>query len=182
MHAENMLRFSEIPHLFQAPWKKQATMPITYTIDHDKRIVFVDPYGLLRKAELLQYQKEVWSRPDIRTYNECVNLDRVTAIHEDTVEDMQELAALAARMDALGQPTKTAIIAGNDYHYGLARMYEAHREILAAGDKQVLAFRSPDEALAWLAAPVSTAAGGTVKRLSVREEKDKIRGKPCNVQ
>jgi len=69
-----------------------------------------------------------------------------------SVGRIRDFAAFSATMDvpSAASPTKIAILAPQDFAFGVARMYEAHREADPAGMKRVAVFRTLDEALAYL--------------------------------
>jgi len=68
---------------------------------------------------------------------------------------VREMAGMAAAMDAVGPPTRLAIVAESDLHFGLARMYQAFREANPKSTREVRAFRDYAEALRWLKEPAS---------------------------
>jgi hypothetical protein len=61
-----------------------------------------------------------------------------------------KLANLSSSMDAPDSPSKLAIIATSDLHFGLGRMYQAHREMAKQSTKAVKVCRSREVALKWL--------------------------------
>jgi hypothetical protein len=128
-------------------------MPVTYDIDHEKRLVAASPHGLLTDAEIFGYQKEVWSRADTRGYDELIDMGGVTQVEFISTERVSKLADLSGIMDSPAIPSKLAIVATSDLHFGLGRMYQSHREMAVAGTKTVRVFRVRAEALKWLDAP-----------------------------
>lgn len=125
-------------------------MPLTFEIDHPLRIVFAQASGVLTPQDLFSYQEQVWALPEFRGYDECVDMSGVTMIVDATEKNMQALAALAVRSDDPMQPTRLAIIAREDLHFGLARMYGSYRSMHPSHSRQVGIFRTRDEALRWL--------------------------------
>jgi hypothetical protein len=128
-------------------------MPINHQIDHDQRLVIASPHGVLTDAEVFDYQMTVWSRPEVKGYNELVDMTAVAKIEYVSSARVNDLANLSASMDAEDAPSKLAIVATNDIHFGLGRMYEARREMAARSNKVVRVFRSRPEALQWLGVP-----------------------------
>jgi hypothetical protein len=63
---------------------------------------------------------------------------------------MRALASLSAEMDAPRASAKLAIIAPQDFAYGLGRMYEAYRSFQPSSTKEVMVFRTAPEAIAFL--------------------------------
>jgi hypothetical protein len=126
-------------------------MPITYTIDRPRRTVYASASGVLTPQDLFTYQTEVWSAPELRGYDECVDMLAVTDVEAATDSNMKALAELSARMDDPSAKSKFAIIAREDLHYGLARMYEAYRSMQPKSTRTLAIFRTREEALRWLA-------------------------------
>jgi len=127
-------------------------MPINYQIDHDRRLVVASPCGALTDADVFGYQQEVWSRPDTRGYDELIDMTNVNRIEFVSAERMSQLAELSGSMDSPESPSKLAIVATADFHFGLGRMYQTHREITKPGTKAVRVFRARPDALQWLGA------------------------------
>src|SRR5262245_54715009 len=103
-------------------------MPITYEIDHGQRLVTATPRGVLVDGDIFRYQQEVWSRADVKGYDELIDMTGVTEFEFLSTKRVAFLADLSASMDPPALTSKLAIIATTDLHYGLARMYETYRE------------------------------------------------------
>lgn len=125
-------------------------MPLTYEIDRSRRIVFTQAIGILTAQDIFAYQKEVWSDPELRSYDECVDMSAVTSIEGATEMNMRALAELSVQADNSAMPTKFAIIAAKDLHYGLARMYETYRSMQQKNARYISIFRTREDALRWL--------------------------------
>ena len=125
-------------------------VPIEYDIDFARRIVIVSPRGALTFEEITEYQRQVWTRPDIAGYNELVNMNEVTGINGDTINNVKQLAELSSAMDPSIGPSKLAIVATADFHYGMGRMYKVFRESHPGSPKQVQVFRDYEDAMCWL--------------------------------
>jgi hypothetical protein len=78
-------------------------------------------------------------------------MDEVTAIAGGTTDNVMHLASLSISMDAVIGPSRLAIIATKDYHYGMGRMYKTYREDHPGSTKAVGVFRTREEAMQWLA-------------------------------
>jgi hypothetical protein len=85
-------------------------MPVEWQVDHVRRLVVTDAHGTLTGEEILRYQREVWSRPDVAGYDELVDMSDVQDT-QPTTKLIQELAALSAAMDPEGSRSKFAIVA-----------------------------------------------------------------------
>lgn len=125
-------------------------MPIPYRIDDDRRRVIAEPAGELTTQDLFDYQREVWSRPELAGYDELVDMSRVEKVEFESSFKMRELARLSAKMNHSELRTRMAIVAAKDLHYGLGRMYEAYRAMAPGSTREVRTFRHAEEALAWL--------------------------------
>jgi len=125
-------------------------MPFVYEIDRHRRIVFTRAIGTLARQDFFDYQKEVWSSPEHRYFDECVDLSAAGSIEGATEDNMTALAELAVDTDDPARPSKLAIIAVENLHFGLARMYETYRGLHPKHARKVAVFRTRDEALRWL--------------------------------
>jgi hypothetical protein len=125
-------------------------MPITYVIDRTRRTVYVSASGVLTPQDLFTYQNKVWSAPEHRGLDECVDMLGVTDIVAATDSNMKALAELSARMDDPSVKSRLAIIAREDLHYGLARMYEAYRSMQPKSTRMLAIFRTREDAERWL--------------------------------
>ncbi|HMA43044.1 MAG TPA: hypothetical protein VKO86_03460 [Gemmatimonadales bacterium] len=127
-------------------------MSITYTIDHARRLVTAVGQGDLTGDDIFGYQQEVWSRPDVGGYDELIDMTNVQRIDLRSVDHVKQLAELAASMDPVAVQSKFAIVAPDDYAFGLGRMYESYRRLEGRSTKRVGVFRSMAEARAFLEA------------------------------
>ena len=125
-------------------------MSIEYRIDRKRRLVIVTGRGTVTPDELGNYQRTVWSNPEVAGYNELADMREVEHVIAASPEQMSGLARLAATMDAGPPSSKFAIVAPQDAVYGLGRMFEAYRGLESQSKKQVAVFRSMEEALQWL--------------------------------
>ena len=74
-------------------------MPLTYSIDHDRRLVLTIGTGTLTDADVFAYQRDVWSRPDVAGFSELIDMSGVEHIALPHVARVRELASLSAGMD-----------------------------------------------------------------------------------
>jgi hypothetical protein len=126
------------------------TVPIEYCVNHKQRIVVAWVIGSFSAQDMLIYQHEVWSRPDVAGYDELVDMTDVREFVHPTPERIRELALLSASMDVLSGGGKFAIVAPRDLAFGLGRMYETYRALEPRSTKEVGVFRTRPEALAFL--------------------------------
>ncbi len=127
-------------------------MPIEYSIHPEHRLVVARVHGKVTDTEVFDFQRAVWSREDVQGYDELVDTSGLEDLQLPSVGRIRDFAAFSATMDvpSAASPTKIAILAPQDFAFGVARMYEAHREADPAGMKRVAVFRTLDEALAYL--------------------------------
>ena len=125
-------------------------MSIEYHIDHGRRLVLASASGMLTPEDLFNYQRIVWSLPEVRGFNELVDMRKVEEILSPTFEHISELAKLSANMDDNTIATKFAIVASDTFAYGMGRLYEAFRNVNPRSTKKVRVFRSMQEAIDWI--------------------------------
>lgn len=89
-------------------------------------------------------------------YNELIDMSGVSRIEFVSSERVSELANLSGGMDSPVSPSKLAIFAASDLHFGLGRMYESYRQSGTQGTKEVRVFRALQEALQWLGVSIKT--------------------------
>lgn len=125
-------------------------MPIDHEVDHKRRLVTAKGRGKLTDQDVFDYQRGVWSRPEVAGYDELVDMSGIEGIDLPSIERVRELAQLSAAMDEGAPPSRLAIVAPKDYAFALGRLYEAHRGLDQRSRKQVSVFRTVKDALAWL--------------------------------
>jgi hypothetical protein len=125
-------------------------MSIESEIDHERRLVTARGRGTLTHEDVFGYQREVWSRADVAGYDELVDLSGIDRIDQPSTGEVRSLATLAASMDPKGSRSKLAIVARDDFAFGLGRMYETYRGLDPRSTKEVRVFRTVPEALAYL--------------------------------
>jgi hypothetical protein len=67
-------------------------MPIEYRIDSERRIVIARGYGTFTHADVLRYQRDVWSRPELAGYDELVDMSHVELIALSSTGRLREVA------------------------------------------------------------------------------------------
>jgi hypothetical protein len=126
------------------------SMPIDYSIDHERRLVHARAHGVFTHEDVFGYQRDAWSSKDVAGYDEIVDMSDVESIVQPPVENVRDLASLAAEMDLGTAPSRLAIVAPTDIAYGLGRMYQAYRETDERSHKEVAVFRKRDDAFAFI--------------------------------
>ena len=128
-------------------------MPIDVQIEAAPRIVIATPRGTMTHRDMMEYQKSVWTRPEVAGFHEIVDMTKVEKVDFVSPEWVREITSLAAGMDAPGQRTRMAIVAVNEFHVGLAQMYGTLRSADPRSMREVRTFPSMAEALAWVTSP-----------------------------
>ncbi len=124
-------------------------MAIEYKVDHARRLVWATGSGHLTGDDIMNYQREAWSRPDVKGFNELVDMSAVEQFDMPTARDLKELAGTSAAMDTRTR-SKFAIVAPRDDAFGVGRMYETYRRLEHQSTKEVGVFRTLGEAFAFL--------------------------------
>lgn len=106
-------------------------------------------HGILTGDDVFQYQHDVWSKPEVRGYDELMDMSDVERIDLPSVRRLKDLASFSADMDSPAT-TKFAILAPQDEAFGLGRMYETYRRLEDKSTKQVGVFRSLEAAMEFL--------------------------------
>jgi hypothetical protein len=137
-------------------------MPYDLRIDHDMRLVIATVWGDVTESEVLAYENEsLWSLPELRGYSELIDVIRVNEITFRLARHFPRFADTSARKDLPGEAAGCLlIVAADDFHFGLGRMYQAHRELHPSTQRKVGVFRTMDDALVWLAAERGSTGAG----------------------
>ena len=118
-------------------------------IDHERRRVVGVAAGTLEDRDLYAYQKEAGQFPGYDGIFDGTAVDRLRDI---TSASLKKLADVAAAADRADRNAKLVIIASQDVHFGLGRMYGSLRECSPHATKKSAVFHTWEEAEQWLAA------------------------------
>lgn len=135
-------------------------MPISYTVDHEHRLVRVKGAGIFTDDDVFGYQREIMSRTDVLGYDELVDMTNVIRIELPSFERVKDLAKLSAEMDARHPPGRFAIIAPGDVPFMLGRLFKGIRAMIPGATREIGVFRTPEEAETWLRRPRAAAEPG----------------------
>ena len=124
-------------------------MSISIQIDHERRRVVGVAEGTLEDRDLFAYQQEAGRFPD---YDEWFDGTAVEHLRDITSASLKKLADVAAAADCADRNAKLVIIASQDVHFGLGRMYGSLRECSPHATKKSAVFHTWEEAEQWLAA------------------------------
>jgi hypothetical protein len=128
-------------------------MPAEYNIDKSIKLIVTTWSGVASDSELIdalsKYHQEIRSQADYHTYNEILDLSRVSSFMLST-DGIKNLAQLAVNADVENVKTKLAIIVSTPLAYGLGRMYVTYRSLVPGGGKEVRVYKMYRDALAWM--------------------------------
>jgi len=119
-------------------------MPAFYKIDKERKLVMSAGSGVLTREDLLGHQERLLKDPEFDpTFSQLLDFTHITKV-DITPEDVR----LAARKTIFSPQSHRAMLVKDDLQFGLARMFEIHREL--NGEKGIRVFRNIDEALDWV--------------------------------
>ncbi len=123
-------------------------MTIAYRPDPDSRIVIATCTGTLTPEDAREASRTVWSRPEWR--GRGILWDFRGAELGFRPDDVRAFAQFILENQPPEPPPRIAILTGRDVDFGMARMYEVHRQHPSTG---LRVFRDYDEAIGWLLPP-----------------------------
>jgi hypothetical protein len=115
-----------------------------YKIDKERRLVLSFGVGVLTKADLLGHMERLSKDPDFDPdFSQVLDFRQITAL-EIGPEDVRQLA----QRNIFSPRSRRAFVVKDDLQFGLARMFEIHREL--KGETGIRVFRTFDEAMDWI--------------------------------
>src|SRR5579864_1804916 len=115
-----------------------------YTIDKKRRLVLSSGNGALTKEDLLGHMERLSKDPDFNPeFCQVVDFTQITAVEVEP-EDVRQLA----QRNIFSPRSRRAFVVKDDLQFGLARMFEIHREL--KGETGIRVFRTFDEAMDWI--------------------------------
>jgi hypothetical protein len=124
---------------------EQTKMSCDYSIDKERRLVLVTAWGELTAKTVRDYRDRLIHDPAFEpTFHQLVDFTKVTHVTLDAAD----IRALAAP-PIFARGSKRAFVVSSDEMFGLARMFEIHRQM--RGAQEILqVFRDKDVAVRWL--------------------------------
>ena len=99
---------------------------------------------MLTKADLLGHMERLSKDPDFDPdFSQVLDFRQITAL-EIGPEDVRQLA----QRNIFSPRSRRAFVVKDDLQFGLARMFEIHREL--KGETGIRVFRTFDEAMDWI--------------------------------
>jgi len=124
-------------------------MPAFFKIDKERRIVMTTASGAFTLDDALDHQQRLRNDPEFDpSFSQLLDLTHVSSI-EIGPADVRRLA----EENLFSSKSRRAILVNSDLAFGLARIFEVHRE--SAGESGINVFRDLDEALDWILAKSS---------------------------
>jgi len=121
-------------------------MPVDYTIDAERQLVYSRAWGEVTDAELLDHQGRLALDPRFNAdFSQLLDFVGVTSHGGLTASGIRAIA----QRHLYGPHSRRAIATPDATGYGLARMFETYRDI-AGGEEQIRVFTSLDDAWKWL--------------------------------
>jgi hypothetical protein len=115
-----------------------------YKIDKERRLVLSSGAGVLTKEDILGHMERLSKDPDFDPdFSQLMDFTQITAL-EIGPEDVRRFA----ERNIFSSHSRRAMVVRNDLQFGLARMFEIHREL--NGETGIRVFRTLDEALDWI--------------------------------
>ena len=122
-------------------------MPISYSIDHNRRIIFETWTGEITATDLGEYWKRYLADPDVMAIRRTlVDLRQCRILFTST--DMSDLIRSLVIPRLEGKDWKTAIVTEHPVQFGVSRQYQ----MFAASFSKDSIFHEPEAGLAWLLA------------------------------
>lgn len=121
------------------------TMPITYSIDREEKIIMETWVGTVDKDVLAEYWKLYLDNPDVMEIRRTIVDLRESEIIF-TGSQLQHLVNSIALPALNGRAWKTAIVAKNSLQFGISRQYQVFAEVYS----EDTIFNSIDEARDWI--------------------------------
>lgn len=119
-------------------------MPAFYKIDKERRVVLSSGAGVLNRADIQGHMDRLSSDPDFDpNYSQILDFTHLAGV-DIGPEDVRQFA----QRNIFSPQSRRAFVVKDDLQFGLARMFEIHREL--NGETGIRVFRTIDEALDWV--------------------------------
>jgi hypothetical protein len=119
-------------------------VPAFYKIDKERRVVLSSGAGVLNRADIQGHMDRLSSDPDFDpNYSQILDFTHLAGV-DIGPEDVRQVA----QRNIFSPQSRRAFVVKDDLQFGLARMFEIHREL--NGETGIRVFRTIDEALDWV--------------------------------
>jgi len=121
-----------------------SKMPVFYKIDKERKIVMSSGSGVLTIEDIIGHQERLLNDPEFDpSYSQLSDFTHVTKVQLSSEDER-----LAAKKNIFLHRSRRPLVVKNDVQYGVARMFEIHRD--SAGEVGIRVFRNIEEALSWV--------------------------------
>lgn len=128
-------------------------MPAKHKVDIKAKLIITSWVGDASDKDfidaLTDYQIKFQNHPQYWDFNEVVDFSKMSNI-KLTMEGLKKIGEIAARSDSSKFQRKLAIVVRSTRAYGIAKLYEAYRNISKKANKEVRAFINEKEAYEWV--------------------------------
>jgi hypothetical protein len=132
-------------------------MPVTMEIRPDENLIVHEILGKFTLADFKATMNAEISHPEFRAGMDALwDFSRGDASGISQADVMRMAEIMTAASDRRGSAYRIAVIAPDDLHHGLTRMYAGHT---AGIDREINIFRERGAALGWLRGAEADAAG-----------------------
>lgn len=119
-------------------------MPIEFSIDAQRGVVFSKAVGVIRFADALDHMDRLRRDPLFRPeFSELYDFRPITELAMSSAE-VRELATRTV----FAAESQRAFLVSSDLGFGMSQMFRSYREI--GGERGIQVFKAEDEARAWL--------------------------------
>ena len=119
-------------------------MSAFYKIDKERKLVLSSGTGVLTKEDILGHMDRLSKDPDFDpNFSQVSDFTQITVLKIEP-EDVRQLA----QRNVFSPRSRRAFVVKDDLQFGLARMFEIHREL--SGETGTRVFRTFDEAMDWV--------------------------------
>ena len=119
-------------------------MSAFYKIDKERKLVLSSGTGVLTKEDILRHMDRLSKDPDFDPdFSQLMDFRQITGV-EFGPQDVRQFA----ERNIFSPRARRAILVKDNLQFGLARMFEIHREL--NGETGIRVFRTFDEAMDWI--------------------------------
>jgi hypothetical protein len=119
-------------------------VPVFYKIDKERRLVMSCGTGVITREDVWGHMDRLSNDPDFDPeFSQVLDCTQLTGLDLGP-EDMRQFA----RRNIFSPHARRAFVVRDDVTFGLARMFQIHREL--NGEKGIGVFRTFDEAVDWI--------------------------------
>ena len=122
----------------------EKSIPTTYNIDKERKLVLTTGFGFVTKEEVLILQDQISNDLEFDpTFSQIVDFAQLTGTDVGLTD-----VHIFARRDAFSSESRRAIVVKGDVAFGFAKIFELCRQL--SGAHGIRVFRARDEAFDWI--------------------------------